>query len=905
MNAAALVRTWSSIQDIGNTFTSLGFDVRLKNDALLIRLDQHQDTYLKVMDQRRSVNKTKEFTQNVLYLLLIEDYQKFKFLKKTEVDGKSRLLKFEFSSKPTIEEKRKLNQALKPDCIPLFDNVLFESNELDFIVSNLKRILTSSTNKLSTAELKKLGDSLNLNTHKKQKPTDTSLKSSAKRALLVVASAALFHAKLDAYMENMKPEKDKMTNGPFQGNWPPAKLQECLESEDTVSHLLESWSLILSINYRLIFQTGLAVLNSNSSEQFNEIIKDILYWSRESVVHVSGLKHDILGRLFHTMLDDARYDGSFYTSVPSAVLLADLAIKNENIPKTLGDMNVIDPACGTGTLLMAVAERLRNLLGKKYDPKIIIEQVLTGIDINVTALHIAATTLGLLSPTTNFRHMDIRKVEFGISENGAAAAGSLELYDCGGLLQFFRWTENQASKQVESGEKRASYEYHNSADLVIMNPPFTRHDIRHDQLTPTEEKAVKKREQELFDNAHIAPDKTSSGLMFLILGEKLVNKTGTFAFVFPMSSATAPSASKVRKFLAQKFHIEYIISSHDPRRFWFSENTSISEILVIMKRKNRKQKTENKSTQIVNLSINPNTALDASKLANSIRNGQFRPDMKVINWSHKNIESGSWHGVQFFSPLLVDYFLDILNNKIFETKKLGDIADISPNGRTLSMYCKKSHVPGSYNWRSIYGHQTKHIISLQADPYTYILPKKGKLKEAKNFWSKRATLLLPETLQPNITHVSALNSSLPTVGMSWTPVRPYPNTTENPTKWSKAITAYLNSTVGIISMLGIRIPRKPLYPRFSITGCQDSIPIPSFSEPDIGMLSDIFDDVAKTETRKWSDPNDPIRIKLDKSLSKIIKNDYPLVEKIRFELSQEPMCTGKRHLETTHDHPSL
>lgn len=891
MNAATLVKTWSSIQDIENTFTYLGFDVKLKDNVLLVRLDQHQDTYLKVIDRRRSVKK--EFTQNVLYLLLVENYQKFKFLKNVEIDGRSRLLKFEFSIKPTVEEKRKLNQALKPNCIPLFDNTLFESNELDVIVSNLKRILTSATNKLSTTELKKLGDSLNLNTYKKQKTTDTSLKSSAKRALLVVASAALFHAKLDAYMENITPGKDKAANRPFQGKWPPAKLQECLESKDTVNHLLESWSLILVVNYKLIFQTGLSVLNSNSSKQFNDVIKDVLYWSRESVVHVSGLKHDILGRLFHTMLDDARNDGSFYTSVPSAVLLADLAINNENIPKTLGDMSVIDPACGTGTLLMAVAERIRRLLGEKYDPKIMIERVLTGIDINVTALHMAATTLGLLSPTTNFRHMDIRKVEFGILKNGTAAAGSLELYDCGGLLQFFGWTENQASKQIESGEKRASYEYHNSADLVIMNPPFTRHDIRHDQLTPIEEKAVKKREQELFDNAHVAPDKTSSGLMFLILGEKLVSETGTFAFVFPMSSATAPSASKVRKFLAQKFDIKYIVSSHDPQRFWFSENTSISEILVIMKRKNKEQK--NKPTQIVNLSINPNTALDASKLANSIRNNQFHSNIKVINWSHQNIESGSWYGVQFFSPSLVDYFMDILNNKIFEMKKLGDIADVSPNGRTLSMYCKKSDVPGSYNWRSIYGHETKHIISLQADPYTYILPKKGKLKEAKKFWSKRATLLLPETLQPNITHVSALNSSLPTVGVSWTPVRPYPNTTENHTKWSKAITAYLNSTVGIISILGIRIPRKPLYPRFSINGCQDSIPVPSFLETDISTLSDIFDDVAKIETRKWSDPNDPIRIKLDKSLSKIIKLDYPLVEKMRFELSQEPMCTGKRY----------
>ena len=65
------------------------------------------------------------------------------------------------------------------------------------------------------------------------------------------------------------------------------------------------------------------------------------------------------------MLDTARYDGSFYTTTTAATLLATLAITEDlcdwNDPAAIGRLRITDPACGTGTLLMAAAERIREL----------------------------------------------------------------------------------------------------------------------------------------------------------------------------------------------------------------------------------------------------------------------------------------------------------------------------------------------------------------------------------------------------------------------------------------------------------------------------------------------------------------------------------------------------------------
>ena len=45
--------------------------------------------------------------------------------------------------------------------------------------------------------------------------------------------------------------------------------------------------------------------------------------------NIVGLRHDLLGRIFHKVLETARYDGSFYTTTAAATLLAQLAIRED------------------------------------------------------------------------------------------------------------------------------------------------------------------------------------------------------------------------------------------------------------------------------------------------------------------------------------------------------------------------------------------------------------------------------------------------------------------------------------------------------------------------------------------------------------------------------------------------
>ena len=467
------------------------------------------------------------------------------------------------------------------DLIAVTKKIAKDLGDPDSLVRELDSALEHAVDGLTDDQRKRLADAMDLPSLKGE------WRPAAKRSLLILASAAMFHGRLDDHLGDTKPCVDARTGESFTGTWPPATLAECEKTSNVVSTLRVSWDLILAVNYRPIFAAAVGVLDALDAPSFSRAVRNIVHWARDAVGSVGGLRHDILGRIFHRLLE-GQYDGSFYTSVPASIILAGLAIRNKKeIPRNLEEMRVIDAACGTGTLLMAAAERIKDVKGAGYDGKTMIENVLIGIDINDTALHIAATTLGLLSPATMFKNMNVLQAEFGETKDGATA-GSLEQYGKGGTLSIREWGETHRAKQIDTSTPRESLSYVGLAHLVIMNPPFTRNDLRHRQLGDIGKRKVTDREAELFKSSPVKVGKASSGPMFILLATHLCGPKGTVALVLPLVAATNSDTLTIRKYIADEFHVETIVVACDPDRYWFSENTTIPEMLVILKRRHRK-----------------------------------------------------------------------------------------------------------------------------------------------------------------------------------------------------------------------------------------------------------------------------------------------------------------------------
>ena len=775
----------------------------------------------------------------------------------------------------------------------------------DFTAAALSSSLDGAVLRLTETQKRLLARALDLPQQTRNgRPVRNPWDAPAKRALLVVATAVMFHSRLDVHLKTLRPEQDNRQNPPepFADDWPPLTARRCAESDAPIQNFRDSWNLILALDYKPIFQTGRAALGAVPPDP--ALAAAIHDTARAALVvseNIASLRHDLLGRIFHTVLDSARYDGSFYTTTPAATLLASLAITEDmcdwSDPAAIARLRITDPACGTGTLLMAAAERIRDLNPQlRDDPALaaaLIEQVLAGYDVNLTATHMAATTLGLLSPTTQFQKMKIWRSLLGVDADGIAHLGSLEFLDQKPMLM--PWP-NGASKTTQvNGDAAAAMA--ESADVIIMNPPFTRDSLRHDQFNREDEKKLKDREKELFADKPV--HLSANGGAFLFLAESLCKAdSGVVATVLPLMAATANSGQGIRCHLASKFHIETIVTSHDQERIYFSENTTIGEMLLVCRRWDKK-KGQKPPTRVVNLARNPATPADAFNVAVAIAEGRaFQQGYGTVQeWPEPLIAAGDWGAVQFLSPYLCGRFQALKGGELLPITKLGQVAQVGPEGRRIRDAFTRSELPGDEGMTALWEHNTDDTQSMAAKTDSHIIPKPPRAHLAANYWQQRSHFLLPNRLRLNTVRALSVRLELPVVGSSWSPCN-FAGPAQERENWEKAVCVYFNSSLGVLAMLGNRSNRVPSYPRFSIDDMRN-YPVPDFAaigEQAVSGLAAAYDRYADAVLRPLPQLNDcPVRQGLDAAVIAALELDGELVANIRRQLAMEPSVTGQRY----------
>ncbi len=722
----------------------------------------------------------------------------------------------------------------------------------------------------------------------------------AKRGLLVVATAMLFHHRVESHLPARRPVS-------YGGDWPPASARACAEDAAIIDAHREAWRAILAIDYRPVFETGRVALgalpaDSTSSEAVRRLARTVAQIGEQMP---RRLRHDLLGRIFHRVLDTARYDGSYYTSTAAAVLLATLSIRQQDAdwadPSAIANLRICDPACGTGTLLMAAAERIRDLrhpVGPTSESDeetlalMLVEDVLWGYDSNLTATHMAATTIGMLSPSTQFSRINVHRTMLGVF-GGVAYLGSLDFL--AGQARLAAWPS--ATQQVDSGYDSGQPP---QQDLVIMNPPFTTASLRHDQFSSAEEAAIKRREKEILGRLphRSAARLSGSANAFLVLGERLVQElTGTLAVVLPTTIATNPAALATRRYLAERFHVETIVSSHDPERIFFSENTSIGEMLLICRRWH--SEGPKPPTRIVNLVRNPETPIAAQNAAARIEQASKSVagaphDFTAQSVPAERIERGDWSAVNFLSPYLSESYQSLATEgKLFARRFLRETATVGPEGRRIRDSYVQHDLPTASGRRALWHHKTDVTQSMRAETDCYIEPIPAKRHLADWYWEQRGRLLLPHRMRLNTAHVAAVMLDEPVLGSLWTPCRPID---EDPAT-AQALCLYFNSSVGLLALLGGRDNRVPSYPQFSIDSLR------SLAVPDFDVLGDdVRDHMASAFVGLKREalrpllylPDDPVRKQVDAAVAEALSLDTELVATIRRNLAEEPSITNRR-----------
>ena len=262
---------------------------------------------------------------------------------------------------------------------------------------------------------------------------------------------------------------------------------------DGLDGIRSSWQAICDdIDYVPVFEIAgqIADVLSDGPDELHQAVMAPLV---QAMVDTRGLEgHDLSGRLFHTLLTEAKFTGAYYTSVPAATMLARLVFEDWPAGVDWSDhefpasLNVADLACGTGTLLMAVAseaQRRHESAGGRNAPelhKAMVEQAIHGYDVQLSAIHFAATSLAMLNPDIQFDRMNLYVMPLGVEED-EISLGSLEfLLDQQATVQYALSPETlgvgaEVVGQVTgSGTRGVMSTTLPNLDLAIMNPPFTR-----------------------------------------------------------------------------------------------------------------------------------------------------------------------------------------------------------------------------------------------------------------------------------------------------------------------------------------------------------------------------------------------------------------------------------------------
>ena len=410
-------------------------------------------------------------------------------------------------------------------------------------------------------------------------------------------------------------------------------------------------------------------------------------------------------------------------------------------------------------------------------------------------------------------------------------------------------------------------------------------------------KKLKDREKELFANSP-AP-LSSNGNTFLYLADYLTKSdNGTIAAILPLVTATNASSLKIRRYLAAQFHVETIIASHDPERIYFSENTTIGEMLLICRRL-RDSNGRRPPTRVVNLVVNPSTPAEASNVAHAIVDDTVASQNYGVVQSvpSKIVNQGDWGAVQFLSPHLRSRFVALKGRDMFDAVSLGNVSDIGPDGRGIRGNFIRSGLPNENAMVALWDHDTELTRSMAAKTDCQITPKQGKQKQCHSLWNKRGTLLLPARVRLNTVRTLSVRLEERALGSAWVPCKPRVPQSDI-VKIEKALCVYLNSTLGILAMLGNRSNKIPSYPQFSMDDLRKLV-VPDFAKigdhavVKMAYAYDVFADLAFKPLPEMD--NCHVRCELDEAVCNALGVDAEEVGMIRRSLASEPSVTGRRY----------
>ncbi|MXY57990.1 MAG: N-6 DNA methylase [Gammaproteobacteria bacterium] len=668
-----------------------------------------------------------------------------------------------------------------------------------------------------------------------------------------------------------------------------------------------AWEAILEKDYAPVFRPALQVLGAlRDGGAVNDAIRTLAECANRVADSLSELGYDHAGPLYHRILGSAKSDGAYYTNNLSAIMLARLALGADFVDwsdaESVARLRIIDPACGTGTLLMAA---LRTITGRVAESgtfarnpnhlhRRLVEDVLCGLDINQHAVQLAACNLTLGAPTVDYARMNLLTMPHGPQADGTFKAGSLEILNANAEdLDLFevapprRTFDDFDAEQVNDAE-----EIHfplRDLDAVIMNAPFTDNRKRGRKFSAEAVRGMQENEIGIRDRlqksdaaAGAVITTNSISTFFTPLADQLLARDrGVLAKVIPATACIGASGLNERKFLAERFHIERIVTTHDPRRINFSENTSIHECLLICRRWPGGRRPP---TKFVSLRQMPATLADAGEASDVIASGSPGTWGSVQDWPASRVRAGDWTPVQWYDGTLAKAAAELEASGRLEPT--GVRFDVGPAGRRIQdayeicMEQTSDAVPGFHSVSS----GLRRTVA--GEPDVWYRPRPAKRGLAERYAAQKGHLLVPMRLNTVSGRLTGLWTDQPSFGW-WVPIAVPDNDRQ------KALAVWWNSTPVRLMLLNKRA-QTLTYPTWQLAHLRE-IRIPNPDNPAWSSLREAFDEVSDVELLPMKQAEEcEARKVIDEAAALACGIEIELLAEWRRRLAAEPTITNRQ-----------
>ena len=485
----------------------------------------------------------------------------------------------------------------------------------------------------------------------------------------------------------------------------------------TQRKLLDQWEIIKSVNYLPVVELAIPSLRAIPARLSN--LTQILTTLSDLTDELNGLhaKHiyNFAGELWQKLVEDREERAAHYTKPEIAELLAGLSATRfaESSADALATLDLMDAACGTGTLVGAGERALRRLyrLAGGADADLHskrMENHIVAIDIN-----------GIAGTLTAKRLTDIDVEQTYTSSKIAVTnhpAGSLSLLDPDqtGVSEVLGYRDVVQTEDDEGnlglfhvGKEDAG------VDWVLMNPPYARPRKGRAQPTKNVPRAKAKRAGYAMSNGQggLATD-------FGNLSTIRLKGNGVFAHVLPLSAAYLGTWKDWRSGMETHYdNIIAIANTGDDLHTSMSADTGMNEMLVVAtKRDVPLDQRDWRAPKIlcVNIYSAPSALSEGYALAKEIAAVPANSEHgRSVNLSYARVASPSegfpWFGVGNTNIEVGAIVHGLLNGRAYDPASLsavplslpmatlGDLCETGPTHHLLG-YPEGGDKIGAFKW---------------------------------------------------------------------------------------------------------------------------------------------------------------------------------------------------------------